>query len=455
MIGLRRWDRVQLRDGMLVFAERAYDSSQVSVSPVAGSPQLFQLRLMSSRSVQLLRIALPSAAACTELLGAIARWLADDDDDESAGSELEFNLRWEISRVEEETKLWHALAATVLVLVRRVVRDALAFGIFFVVCVALGLGMVRAVADELQARHGGEWIDASCQLDGLKLTAEHRLSTNDGPLWKVRGTYAVQVRFDDGCDDGLWRGARSAGGAALEYFDDVIFYESYDTTKDEDDGLQLDRPAVDLADAVDDLDAPGPTQAPRPGAAACADDHNWRLDPLRGQHIAYRTLVLDHDDFCYGPIGSNVTVALQHCRNTQAVWLRHPAAVGGRVPCHVLYKALDANSVEAHVVLLKALPWEVRCYFGYWALLACQLIWLLVLCAHRLYRCKCFVPERANAENVADILSLAGGVGRPNSQLSKQVELMYASGAVARRAILDPRGARERPERGFAVLPLL
>jgi hypothetical protein len=451
VLGLRRPMLVQFRDGLLILGRRSYDESQVTVWPIE-HPLRLQLRLIEGSAVQNLTLSLATPEQSADFYTAVARWLsaqADEADEREDVANERMMLEWEISRTQEEEALRHTLVLTILVLCKRMFRTPAQFTVLLLVLACFGLGMVQAVWDEFEARNNGLWIDASCEIDSMHFSIEFIYNPNLGPLWKVTGMYDVSVRFDDGCDDGLWQMApprhRSAIMVKGHGDGEIVFFESYDTTEDGSTFSEPDNPLQLEPDLPDDEPDPLPPvmdeSLVRPPSAnhsgsyeTCSFEHDRRLDPLRGEHVAYHRLVLGHNDFCYGPKGSNATVALAYCKNTQVIWFTHRYVNGTHTPCYIFKRAMEGGKVEAHVVLNKRIPLVTRAYIAYWLLLGLLLLWLVVLslisCLQRLELMAGWMSEKITAEST-DMLSLAGGVGQPGSELAAHVEQMYKQEAVA------------------------
>lgn len=459
-----RWRvQVHFRDGIFVVGRRAYDQSQVGVRPTA-NPRRLRLQLQTGLSVRERTLAFESAAQCTQLHEAISRWLRNELDYRESEDEepADTMLRWEASRTQAEEELRTTMLLTMLVLCRRLFGSPAHFALFLLACICFGLGMVRHMLNDLWARQDGAWFAATCEIDREHFEAEAMQTVNSGVLWKVVGTYEVTVLFMDGCDGGLWRsvaGEGAAGGAHGAR--KVSFFESFDISEGDEtpaDVLDLD---LELAPDLGPEDAPPqaaaaarggrgpgargkgepataglaqPRGAARPANASCSPEHNAFLDLLRGDHVAYRRLVLDYDDFCYGPKGRNRSVALAHCNTTHGLWMQHRYPVGAHAPCYVFARPRGDGSLEAHVVMNRAIPWDVRVYLAYWCVLALFFVWLCALTVVRwLQRLGLLPPsedEALSAES-KDMLSLAGGVGQPGSRLAAQVEGMYAQSSVA------------------------
>mmetsp|Transcript_26175 Transcript_26175/g.64642 ORF Transcript_26175/g.64642 Transcript_26175/m.64642 type:complete len:480 (+) Transcript_26175:3-1442(+) len=459
---------VIFRDGVLVLGRRAYDQTQVSAWRSSSSARL-HLSLTTGTHVREKILVLDSPSQSEELHRAIMHWLSDGDDEESdTGEQM---LSWEIARVEEEERLRVTLAVTLGLLFRRMLRDPVQFAIFLLACTCLGLGMVRDVWDVVYARQDGTWYDANCIIEHQHFDAEPlhtvNLKGNTGVLWKVTGTYAVHVRFEDGCDDGLWQ---LSNNIPFEDLPEVRFFESYDISDSEQavEDLSMLDPELDWSaflvkhgpeppPTLPDLDVFLNGSETNP----CPDDHDLNLDPLRGEHVAYRRLVLDHDDFCWGPQGSNRTTALLHCRNTQAIWLHRHQRIGSSMACFVFARLLDDGNVEAHVVTHKDLPWDIRMYLGYWMLLFTGVAWLLLLVGVKLLRrlgmleAPEFLEDEFITAESTDMLSLSGGVGQPGSALAASVEQMYAYSS--RDVLQSDREATPQPsasEETYAHRPL-
>ncbi|KAG8466391.1 hypothetical protein KFE25_002147 [Diacronema lutheri] len=515
--------QIYFRDGVLVLGSRAFDQSQVRVRRAKDARRLY-LELQTGEHVRVKLIEASSADQCAALLAAINRWLDDDSNDGSSSAGSRSMLEWEASRAQDEEELRRTVVRTLLYLCRQLFRQPTQFAVFFLACVCFGLGMVRSMLNEVYARENGTWHDASCVIERQHFEAEATHTVSQGVLWKVTGTYEANVRFEDGCDDGAWRLAAPADGAADAPV--ITFFESFDIS-DQDatpaDVLDLDlelAPAVATAELAelgtdagaggserltedgfaedglsenkltedgapdsppaaatdwqrpagaggdaepDDAEGGGAAERRAAGAAAaaavdasrCSPDHDPLLDQLRGVHVAYRRLVLDHDDFCYGPKGSNVTTALRHCQNTQAVWMRHKYGPGSHARCFIFARAHADGSVEAHVVMHKGIPWDVRAYLVYWVLLLALFAWLLGLHARR---CLQRHGHLASAQDEAitaeskDILSLSHGVGQPGSELAARVERMY-SRVAERASAADGAALFERPAPARATWP--
>lgn len=495
--------QAHFRDGVFVLGRRAYDQTQVSARRT-DDPRRLHLRLRTGLNVRDKILQFDSPGQCAGLHAALTRWLSNEIDDGESVEEADVMLQWEASRAQDEEQLRKTLFSTGLLLCRRLFRQPTSFAIFLLACVCLGLGMVHTTLNVLWARQNGTWYNATCQIDRQHFSAEAMHTVNSGILWKIIGTYEVTVRFEDGCDDDKWR---AVDGEGLEEGERVItWFESFDISEDgqaPSDVLDLDlEQAPDLDEDEGDVSGAGAASAAgaahaagkargagtmwapgrasgadrrlgmavqvpnasaraqnatavsknataqaaaaRAAAIGCSPEHDTRLDQFRGEHVAYRRLVLDHDDFCYGPKGSNVSTALQHCNNTQAIWMHHRYHVGGRAPCYVFARTHTDGSVEAHVVMLKAIPWDVRCYIAYWALLTLFFLWLCVLlvvrCLEQRGLLRCARDEAITAES-RDMLSLAGGIGQPGSALAAHVEGLYVTpsvkGNVGRSAAAD------------------
>lgn len=399
---IRRRVQVQLRDGVLRIGRRAFDQSQVHIAK-SDQPQRLELQLATGGAARRWTLLLQSFEDRRHLQSAITRWLSGED----AVSE-ELDTRTDVVAREEE-RVCCTLALASCFLCERLFQNLEQLAVFFLACTCLGFGMMRSLLVEWHARQHGEWFAADCQILLTLFTAEPYETASHGTLWKVTGTHEVRVRFLDGCDDyAAGRSGDNQSGIEDAPDVDVVFVESYDTS---DESTHQPEPVDDMNEnQALPLELPTESGNATVGKRACSPDHDARLDPLRGDHVAYHRLVMDHDDFCYGPPKSNQTVALLHCKNTQAIWVSHPYSEGQHIGCFVFAKELAHGQVQAHVVLNRSLPWDVRCYLLYWGLLGALLLRLLFLCIQRCLARPCGGDEKSTRGRTQSIIDRREGV---------------------------------------------
>mmetsp|Transcript_16478 Transcript_16478/g.50598 ORF Transcript_16478/g.50598 Transcript_16478/m.50598 type:complete len:662 (+) Transcript_16478:71-2056(+) len=487
--------RIRIEGDFLVVGRNVFDRTQVAIFEDE-SPLRLHLELRTGEVTKHKIVHFEDVEDTGELYTSVSDWLYGPAESEDQSYQRhrggDDGEGWELSSEHEEEHLSRTVTRTLAYVLGRVARSPVMFTIFFISILSVGFGMVRDVAAEVNVRAGGTWHEASCTVEGFIFTArsvEVRTYENArmkngtrSSMWRVTGAYNVTVRFDDGCDSdprNLPNETEEEENTSEEYARGFFVIDVEERAEADEEAKYLppppapslpprgppptspplpsswptDRGTVVVFNASfsqlpgNSLSTTSPPPPPLatppslPGSpdAYCTYEERTR-ELLRGEHIAYERLIMQHEDRCYGPMGSTQPLALAHCEKTWRAWFRSVCHVGERAPCWVFTRSYDHGGTAVYVVLSRGVGMTIWLYISYWVMIAVALVWLVYLWVRRLAkRGAAWCTQRMERESrgeedagtagidddTADMFHLDGGVGLPGSEQARLTEDFY------------------------------